>query len=57
MLPVSQEKEVSMDLSKKALGTEIRWFELRDDIDLIASEMESFLFDELATELASIQGF
>ncbi|XP_057476430.1 uncharacterized protein LOC130764294 [Actinidia eriantha] len=55
MFLVSQGKEVSKDLSEKALGMEIRWFELWYDIDLIVCEMERFLFDELADELVSIE--
>ncbi|CAL5322428.1 unnamed protein product [Camellia sinensis] len=57
MFLVSQEKEVSKDLSEKALGTEIRWFNVRDDIDLIVCEIERFLFDELVAELVSIESF
>ncbi|CAL5404379.1 unnamed protein product [Camellia sinensis] len=53
----SQEKEASKDLSEKALGTEVRWFELRDDIDSIVSEIERFLFVELVAELGSIDSF
>lgn len=52
-LLASQEKEVSKSLSEKALGGDTRWSELRDDIDIIVSEIEKFLFDELAAELDS----
>ncbi|KAA8539407.1 hypothetical protein F0562_026099 [Nyssa sinensis] len=54
MLLASQEKEASKDLADKALGTEIRWFDLRDDIDVIGREIERFLFDELAAEFFCI---
>ncbi|KAM7494961.1 hypothetical protein LguiB_029570 [Lonicera macranthoides] len=52
VLLISQENEVYKDLSEKAIGREIRWLDLGDDIDIIAREIEIFLFDELVTELS-----
>lgn len=54
MFLVRRRKEVGKELSEKALETETRWFELREDIDFIVCEIERFLFDELAAELACI---
>lgn len=57
MFLVRWRKEVGKELSEKSLGTEIRWFELREDIDFIVGEIERFLFDELAAELACAESF
>ncbi|CAK9155071.1 unnamed protein product [Ilex paraguariensis] len=54
LLLVSQEKEVSKDLSEKALGKKMRWLDTGDDISAICTEMEIFLFNELAEEFASV---
>lgn len=51
-LLISHENEVNKDLSEKAVGREIRWLDLGDDIDIIAREIEIFLFDELVVEFS-----
>lgn len=48
---VSQEKEKSKELSKKALE---KWLELEEGLDIICRELETSLFDELAMEFASL---
>ncbi|KAL1560832.1 hypothetical protein AAHA92_11002 [Salvia divinorum] len=48
---VSQEKEASKDLSKKAMA---EWLELEEGIDIICRELEGSLFDELAMEFSSL---
>ncbi|KAK3002261.1 hypothetical protein RJ639_020899 [Escallonia herrerae] len=50
-LLISQGKEVSKNLSEKALGKDAKWLELGADVDIIAKEEENFLFDELVAEL------
>lgn len=47
----SHENGANKTLSEKALGTETKWFDLRDDIDFIVSEIERFLFEKLSAEL------
>ncbi|KAA8534273.1 hypothetical protein F0562_031790 [Nyssa sinensis] len=56
-LLVSQEQEVSKDLAEKAVGRDLRWLELGDDIEVIGREIQRFLFDELVAELASTKIF
>lgn len=48
---VSQEEEVSKELSKKAVD---KWLELEEGTDIICRELEALLFDELAMEFASL---
>ncbi|XAR66314.1 hypothetical protein NMG60_11012501 [Bertholletia excelsa] len=48
---ISQENAVRKE--EKALGPEVRWFELGDDINLVVCEVERFLLDELAAEIES----
>ncbi|KAK3023305.1 hypothetical protein RJ639_043655 [Escallonia herrerae] len=50
-LLLSQGKEVSKNLSEKALGEDSKWLELGTDVDIIAKEVENFLFGELVAEL------
>ncbi|KAL8257647.1 hypothetical protein R6Q59_029688 [Mikania micrantha] len=52
-LLLSQEKEVNVELSEKAVGKE-QWLDLQDEIDLIVVEIEDFLFNELALDLVAI---
>lgn len=47
---ISPEKETSKDLPEKALE---KWLELEEGIDIICTEMEISLFDNLVMELAS----
>ncbi|KAG6416987.1 hypothetical protein SASPL_124428 [Salvia splendens] len=47
---ISQEKEVSKELSEKAMA---EWLELEEGIDIICRELEGSLFDELAMECTS----
>lgn len=49
---VSQENEVCKDLSGKALGNENKWLQVEEEIGSICREIEKYLFDELAAELA-----
>ncbi|KAK4351418.1 hypothetical protein RND71_030731 [Anisodus tanguticus] len=51
-LLVSPKKEVCKDLSEKALGNGTRWLKMEEEIGTICGEIESFLFEELAAELA-----
>lgn len=51
MLLLDQEKEVSEDLSKKALGKEMKWSELGEEISIVCREIEEALFNELVAEL------
>ncbi|KAK2979792.1 hypothetical protein RJ640_012976 [Escallonia rubra] len=50
-LLVSQGKEVNKNLSEKAFGEDAKWLELGADVDIIAKEVENFLFEELVAEL------
>ncbi|XP_060212616.1 uncharacterized protein LOC132640163 [Lycium barbarum] len=49
---VSQENEVHKDLSGKAIGNETKWLQADEEIGSICREIEEYLFDELAAELA-----
>jgi hypothetical protein len=51
VLLISQENEVSKDLSQKAVGKDKMWLDLGGDIDSIARDIEILLFDELVAEL------
>ncbi|XP_016452732.2 uncharacterized protein LOC107777253 isoform X1 [Nicotiana tabacum] len=50
---VSQENEVHKDLSGKAIGNETKWLQVEEELSSICREIEKYLFDELAAELAS----
>ncbi|KAM3345339.1 hypothetical protein P3S68_025048 [Capsicum galapagoense] len=49
---VSHENLVHKDLSGKAIGNETRWLQVEEEIGSICREIEEYLFDELAAELA-----
>ncbi|XP_019245544.1 PREDICTED: uncharacterized protein LOC109225363 isoform X2 [Nicotiana attenuata] len=49
---VSQENEVHKDLSGKAIGNETKWLQVEEELGSICREIEKYLFDELAAELA-----
>ncbi|KAG5599819.1 hypothetical protein H5410_031189 [Solanum commersonii] len=49
---VSPKKEVCKDLSDNALGNGTRWLKVEEEVNTICREIESFLFEELAAELA-----
>ncbi|KAH0661578.1 hypothetical protein KY290_027643 [Solanum tuberosum] len=49
---VSPKREVCKDLSDKALGNGTRWLKVEEEVNTICREIESFLFEELAAELA-----
>lgn len=51
ILLFDHENEVSKDLSEKALGREMKWLELGDEISIISREIEEALFNELVAEL------
>lgn len=51
MFLISQEKEESKGLFEKALGNELKWLDLDEDIDIICRELEAHLFDDLVLEL------
>ncbi|KAK6134698.1 hypothetical protein DH2020_031623 [Rehmannia glutinosa] len=51
MMLISEEKEERKDLSEKAFD---KWFEIEEGINIVCSELETFLFDELVMELASL---
>ncbi|KAF8396725.1 hypothetical protein HHK36_018354 [Tetracentron sinense] len=53
-LLVSQEKEVSEDSSEKAMGREMRWMELGDDVDVIGREIERWLIGDVISEVVSM---
>ncbi|XP_041003500.1 uncharacterized protein LOC121248937 isoform X2 [Juglans microcarpa x Juglans regia] len=57
MLLISQEKEASKDSTVKVLQKELNSLDLGDDIDVIGSEIERLLIDELATEVISMDTF
>nr|XP_033509964.1 uncharacterized protein LOC104088530 isoform X2 [Nicotiana tomentosiformis] len=52
MILVSQENEVRKDLSGKAIGNETKWLQVEEELSSICREIEKYLFDELAAELA-----
>ncbi|KAJ8542228.1 hypothetical protein K7X08_017094 [Anisodus acutangulus] len=52
---VSQENEVHKDLSGKAIGNETKWLQFDEEIGSICREIEKYLFDELAAELACVE--
>lgn len=49
---VSHDNEMRMDLSGKAIGNETKWLQVEEEIGSICREIEKYLFDELAAELA-----
>ncbi|WMV33186.1 hypothetical protein MTR67_026571 [Solanum verrucosum] len=49
---VSPKKEVCKDLSDKALENGTWWLKVEEEVNTICREIESFLFQELAAELA-----
>lgn len=49
---VSLKKEACKDLSNRALGYGTRWLKVEEQMNTICREIGSFLFDELAAELA-----
>lgn len=51
ILLFDHENEVNKDLSEKALGREMKWSELGDEISIISREIEEALFNELVAEL------
>ncbi|XP_071732858.1 uncharacterized protein [Rutidosis leptorrhynchoides] len=50
---VSQEKDANADLSMKVFSKE-PWLEFSDEVDFIAEQIESFLFNELLMELVVV---
>ncbi|XP_019452116.1 PREDICTED: uncharacterized protein LOC109354222 isoform X2 [Lupinus angustifolius] len=56
-LLVAQEKEASKESADKMLDGEIRWTELRDDIEVIVKEIVTLLIEELADEIVSLENF
>lgn len=51
-LLASPKKEACKDSSEKAFGNGTRWLKVEEEIGTICGEIESFLFQELAAELA-----
>ncbi|CAN4105915.1 unnamed protein product [Withania somnifera] len=49
---VSHENEMRKDLSGKAIGNETNWLQAVEEIGSICREIEKYLLDELAAELA-----
>lgn len=56
-LLVSQEKEYTKDSTEKVLGSELGKIDLGEELYAIGIEIESLLFDELAAEFFSMEGF
>nr|XP_025887053.1 uncharacterized protein LOC101257172 isoform X2 [Solanum lycopersicum] len=50
---VSHENEIRKDLSGKAIGNETKWLQVEEEIGSICREIEKYLLEELAAELAS----
>ncbi|XP_068669241.1 uncharacterized protein [Aristolochia californica] len=48
-----QAKEGSLGSAESALGGDVRWMDLADDIDMIGRELEKFLIDELMEEVVA----
>nr|AFK36251.1 unknown [Lotus japonicus] len=49
---LGRQREVTDDILGKLLVMESQWLDLGDDIDVIGSEIERLLFDELVAEIA-----
>ncbi|KAL3821581.1 hypothetical protein ACJIZ3_007486 [Penstemon smallii] len=51
---ISKAKEMSGYMSEKDLDRAMKWLEFEEDTSIICVELETFLFDELVMELASL---
>lgn len=52
-----QEKEANDDISGKLLDKEMHWLDSRDSIDMIGTEIEKLLINDLITELVTMNSF